>query len=65
MRYYVFADRNNLGTYTLMKSNDLKESGNTAWIEIMTPEAVREIGQFLGINMFETSPGSLLNSGTP
>ncbi len=36
MRYYVFADRNNLGTFTLMKSNDLKEPGNAAWIEIMT-----------------------------
>jgi GWxTD domain-containing protein len=65
MRYYVFADRNNIGVYTLMKSNDLKESGNAAWIEIMTPEAVREIGQYLGINLFETSPGSLLQSGTP
>ncbi|MEO5825099.1 MAG: GWxTD domain-containing protein [Gemmatimonadales bacterium] len=65
MRYYVFADRNNLGAFSLMKSNDLKEPGNAAWIEIMTPEAVRDIGQFLGINLFETSPGSLLNTGTP
>lgn len=65
MRYYVFADRSNLGTYSLMKSNDLKEPGNAAWIDVLTPEAVRDIGQFLGINLFETSPGSLLNTGAP
>ncbi len=65
MRYYVFADRNNLGAYTLMKSNDLKEPGNAGWIDIMTPDVVRDIGQYLGINLFETSPGSTLGTGTP
>lgn len=65
MRYYVFADRNNLGAYTLMKSNDLKEPGNSGWLDIMTPDVVRDIGQYLGINLFETSPGSTLGTGTP
>jgi GWxTD domain-containing protein len=58
LRYYIFADRSGIGQYQLMKSNDLKEPGLAGWIDIMTPEAVRDLGQYLGVNFFETSPGS-------
>lgn len=57
-RYYIFADRTGLGQYTLMKTNDLKEVGNAGWLDIMGPDAVRDLGQLLGVNFFETSPGS-------
>lgn len=60
LRYYIFADRTNYGLYTLMKSNDLAEAGQPQWIDMMTPEAVRDIGQYLGVNFFETLPGSTL-----
>ena len=60
LRYYIFADRSGIGNYVLMKSNDLKDPGLAGWIEIMTPEAVRDLGQYLGLNFFETSPGSTL-----
>jgi len=58
LRYYIFADRTGIGQYVLMKSNDLKEPGLAGWIDILTPEAVRDLGQYLGVNFFETSPGS-------
>jgi GWxTD domain-containing protein len=58
LRYYLFADRTGIGNYALMTSNDLKELSTPGWIEIMTPEAVRDIGQYLGLNLFEISPGS-------
>lgn len=51
LRYYIFADRNGLGTYALMTSNDLKESGPSDWREIITYEAVRDLGNFLGVNL--------------
>jgi GWxTD domain-containing protein len=60
LRYYIFADRTNYGLYTLMKSNDLAEAGQANWLDVMTPEAVRDIGQYLGLNFFETGPGSTL-----
>lgn len=60
LRYYIFADRTNYGLYTLMKSNDLAEAGQPNWLDVMTPEAVRDIGQYLGINFFETAPGSTI-----
>lgn len=62
MRYYIFADRTNLQQFALMKTNDLKENGVAGWIDIMTPEAVRDLGQYLGQNFFETSPGSTIGS---
>lgn len=58
LRYYLFADRSNIGNFSLMTSNDLKELTTPGWIEIMTPEAVRDIGQYLGLNLFQNSPGS-------
>lgn len=58
LRYYLFADRTGIGNYSLMTSNDIKELTTPGWIEIMTPEAVRDIGQYLGLNLFEISPGS-------
>lgn len=52
-RYYVFIDRaNGLGNYQLVYSNDLKESGQPNWQELLRKEeAVDDIGRFLGIEL--------------
>ena len=51
-RYYVFADRSRLDTYVLLCSNDLKEQCRNDWRELLGEEAVRDIGQFLGIDFY-------------
>lgn len=52
-RYYVFLDRaNGLGNYQLIHSNDLKETGQPNWRELLhKEEAVEDIGRFLGIEL--------------
>jgi GWxTD domain-containing protein len=57
-RYYVFADRSRLDTYVLLCSNDLKEQCRNDWREVVGEEAVRDIGQFLGIDFYS---GRLVN----
>lgn len=51
LRYYIFADRSGLGQYQLMASNDLKEPGISDWREIVSYEAVADIGSYLGVNL--------------
>lgn len=58
LRYYVFADRSGIGQYSLMNSNDLKEPGAAGWVDLMTPEAVIAIGQYLGVNLLGKALGS-------
>jgi GWxTD domain-containing protein len=53
-RWYIFADRSRgVGLFTLIHSNDLKETGLPNWREILTPEAVQDIGRFLAIDFFD------------
>ena len=55
-RFYIFADRSNgLGLYQLVHSNDRNETGLPNWQEIVRPEAVLDIGRFLGIDFFENT----------
>jgi GWxTD domain-containing protein len=56
-RYYVFADQNGFGAYKLIFTNDVTESGAANWREILTEDAVKDVGQYLGLNI-ELYPGS-------
>jgi GWxTD domain-containing protein len=63
MRYYIFADQNNLGTFRLVKTNDLQESSSPNWCEIVTPQAVmKEVEPYLG-QRFVTSSVSAGETG--
>ncbi|HEV8122826.1 MAG TPA: GWxTD domain-containing protein [Gemmatimonadales bacterium] len=50
--WYVFADRSGMGNYKLVQTNDRFEVGIPGWKEIMTLDAVREIGLYLGVDFF-------------
>jgi GWxTD domain-containing protein len=56
-RYFVFSDRSGLGAYKLMTSNDLNEAGSPDWKDIIGPDALRDIGQFLGVDFFQSGSG--------
>lgn len=51
-RYYVFADRSGIGGFNLIQTNDLQETGIPTWREIMTEDAVRDVGLFLGVDFY-------------
>lgn len=57
-RYFVFGDRTGFGAYTLLQTNDLNETGVPNWRELLTEDAVRDIGQFLGIDFYSSSTSS-------
>lgn len=50
--WYVFADRSGMGNYKLLNTNDRTEVGLPGWKEILTLDAVREIGLYLGVDFF-------------
>lgn len=52
LRYYVFADRTGIGGYNLIQTNDLQETGIPTWREILTEDAVRDVGLFLGVDFY-------------
>jgi GWxTD domain-containing protein len=49
--YYIFADRSGFGAFTLIHSNDLKETGLPGWTEILGGPAVADAGRFLGVDL--------------
>lgn len=53
--YYIFADRSGFGAYTLVHSNDLKESAMPGWAELLGGPAVADAGRFLGIDLSSSS----------
>jgi GWxTD domain-containing protein len=56
--YYIFADRTGFGAYSLIHTNDLKESTPPAWMDVLGEPAVADIGRFLGVNLtFTGGPG--------
>ena len=59
-RWFIFADRTGIGGYNLIHTNDLQENGIPSWQEVLTPDAVRDIGQFLGQDFLGGSSGSNL-----
>ncbi len=57
-RYYIFADRTGIGGYNLIHTSDLQENSLPGWMEILTFEAVRDVGLFLNVDFFGGSSGS-------
>jgi GWxTD domain-containing protein len=52
-RWYIFADVSNpFGAFRLMNSSDPKETRRPDWREIMTEDAVRDAGRFLGVDFY-------------
>ena len=44
-------------TYALMCSNDIQEPCRNDWRETVGEDAVRDIGQFLGVNFYSGQVG--------
>jgi GWxTD domain-containing protein len=53
--WYVFADRSGLGDYKMIHSNDRTEPGVPDWAELLGPDALRDVGLFLGVDFFSNS----------
>lgn len=53
--YYIFADRSGFGAYTLVHSNDMKESSLPGWGELLGGPAVADAGRFLGVDLSSSS----------
>jgi hypothetical protein len=51
--WFVFSDRSGLGSYKLIHTNDRSESGAPDWRDILGPDAVRDVGIFLGVDFFD------------
>jgi GWxTD domain-containing protein len=51
-RFYIFVDRTGLGTFKLVRSNDVKENGLMNWNEFFGRDDLEEIGRFLGRDVF-------------
>lgn len=51
-RFYVFVDRSGLGTYRLVRSNDIREVGLSNWNEFFGRDDLEEISRFLGRDVF-------------
>lgn len=51
--YFIFADRTRLDAYTLLCSNELREQCRSDWREVVGEDAVRDIGQFLGVDFYQ------------
>ncbi len=54
-RYFVFADRTGLGHYSLLTSNDLQFRGVMDWRDRLGEDAVRDIGQFLSVDFYQSA----------
>jgi GWxTD domain-containing protein len=50
--WFVFSDRSGLGNFQTLSSNDRNEAGLPNWQEILGPDALRDVGLFLGIDFF-------------
>jgi GWxTD domain-containing protein len=51
--WFIFADQTGgFGNYRIMVSSDLNEVRRADWREIMTEEAVRDAGRFLGVDFY-------------
>ena len=48
-RWFIFGDRSNNGNFVLLRSNEITEPGVPGWVELVTPEAARDIAQWLGL----------------
>jgi GWxTD domain-containing protein len=55
--YYLFIDRTGFGAYKLMFTNDLKETSNPNFRDILDAEALQDVSRFLGIDLILNSAG--------
>jgi GWxTD domain-containing protein len=55
--YYIFADRSGFGAFSLIRSNDLKESGYPGWAGVIGGPAVADASQFLGRDLVTSGSG--------
>jgi GWxTD domain-containing protein len=51
-RYYIFADRTGFGAYQLIYSNDVSETDQPAWGDVIGRHGLADAGTFLGIDLF-------------
>lgn len=54
-RYFIFVDKNNLGGFQMIYTNDLTEVSRPDWQEILTADGVVDVGRWLGVNFFGSS----------
>ena len=54
-RYFIFVDKNNLGEFQLIYTNDLTEVSRPDWQDILTADGVIDVGRWLGVNFFGSS----------
>jgi GWxTD domain-containing protein len=50
--WFVFSDRSGLGSYKLIHTNDRTEPGAADWRDILGPDAMRDVGLFVGVDFF-------------
>ncbi len=50
--YYIFVDRNNLGEFLMIYTNDLTEVSRPDWRDLLTADGVIDVGRWLGVNFF-------------
>ena len=50
--YYIFVDRNNLGEFLMIYTNDLTEVSRPDWRDLLTADGVVDVGRWLGVNFF-------------
>ncbi len=55
--YYIFADRSGFGAYSLIYSDDLKESNLPGWGELLGAPALDDIGRWLGVDLIAAAHG--------
>jgi GWxTD domain-containing protein len=61
-RYFVFADRNGIGAYNLLTSNDLKEPGMPNWQSVVGVYGMRALSEYItGIS--STAPAGTNRTG--
>jgi GWxTD domain-containing protein len=51
--YFIFADRTRLDSYVMLCSNALQEQCREDWREVVGEDAVRDVGQFLGVDFYQ------------
>ncbi|MFN8650786.1 MAG: GWxTD domain-containing protein [Gemmatimonadales bacterium] len=60
-RYYILADRTGFGSYQLIASNDLRETGLPGYREILGAEALQDVSRWLGLDLFQNDRGTSAN----
>lgn len=54
-RYFIFVDRNNLGEFQMIYTNDLTEVSRPDWQDILTTDGTIDVSRWLGVNLVGSS----------